>query len=204
MRTCLAVASRLAARHIVADKIATANWLFVEGYVFANPHTGQHAIREAVRIAKANNVKIALTCSDAFIPQVFGEAFREALRQSDLLFCNATEAMALTGATTASEAFGQLQGMVTDYVVTDGANGAYVRSAGSECHVPAFPCHPVDATGAGDMFAGAFLYGITQGVPPERAARAANYLAMKVITQIGARLHHSTKQFWEESQTLTP
>jgi sugar/nucleoside kinase (ribokinase family) len=49
------------------------------------------------------------------------------------------------------------------------------------------------------MFAGAFLYGITHGVAPERAARAGNYLAMKVITQFGARLHHGTQQFWEEA-----
>ena len=74
-------------------------WLFVEGYVFANPHTGQHAIREALRAAKAGGTKVALTCSDAFVPQVFGDAFREALKQSDLLFCNATEAMAVAGGT---------------------------------------------------------------------------------------------------------
>jgi sugar/nucleoside kinase (ribokinase family) len=57
----------------------------------------------------------------------------------------------------------------------------------------------VDVTGAGDMFAGAFLYGITHNVPAEKAARAGNFLAMKVITQIGARLHHGAKQFWVEA-----
>ena len=51
-------------------------------------------------------------------------------------------------------------------------------------------------TGAGDMFAGSFLFGVTHNVPAERAARAANFLAMKVITQIGARLHHGAKQLW--------
>ena len=53
------------------------------------------------------------------------------------------------------------------------------------------------------MFAGAFLYGITHGIAPEKAARAANFLAMKVITQIGARLHHGAKQFWDERRILT-
>ena len=200
MRTCLAVSSHLAARHISADKIASSKWLFVEGYVFANAHTGQHAIREAIRVARTNGVSIALTCSDAFIPQVFGEVFAEALKQSDLLFCNATEAIALAGGLNAGEAFGNLKGMVPNCVVTDASNGAFVRYQGSECHVPAFECRPVDATGAGDMFAGAFLYGITHEISAERATRSANYLAMKVITQIGARLHHGTKQFWEESQ----
>ena len=63
----------------------------------------------------------------------------------------------------------------------------------------AYPCEPRDLTGAGDMFAGAFLYGISHGVPPAKAARAANFLAMKVITQVGARLHHGTKTFWEQA-----
>ena len=48
------------------------------------------------------------------------------------------------------------------------------------------------------MLAGAFLYGITHDVPPHKAARAACFLAHKVITQIGARLHHGTKQYWDE------
>jgi len=198
MRTSLAVSSHLAARHVPADRIAASEWLFVEGYVFANPSTGQHAVREALKAAKAAGVKVALTCSEAFVPHAFGDAFREALAQSDLLFCNAVEATAVTGATTAAAAFAALKGLVPNCVVTDGPNGAFVRFGGSEHHVAAYPCEPKDLTGAGDMFAGAFLYGVTHGVAPEKAARAANLLAMKVITQIGARLHHGAKDFWAE------
>jgi sugar/nucleoside kinase (ribokinase family) len=199
MRTSLAVSSHLAARHVPAERIAASEWLFVEGYVFANPNTGQHAIREGLKAAKAHGVKVAVTCSDAFIPQAFGDAFVGALGASDLLFCNATEAMTVAKADTAAEAFARLKGMVPACVVTDGPNGAFVRFGGEEHHVPAYPCEPKDLTGAGDMFAGAFLYGVTHGVPPARAARAANFLAMKVITQIGARLHHGAKQFWQEA-----
>src|SRR3954462_10464686 len=123
MRTCLAVSSHLAARHVPADKIAAAGWLFVEGYLFANPATGQHAVREALRAAKAAGTKVALTCSDAFVPQVFGDVFREALGQSDLLFCNATEAAAVAGGGSAEEAFAKLKGLVSNAVVTDGPNG---------------------------------------------------------------------------------
>ena len=199
MRTCLAVSSHLAARHVPADKIAAAEWLFVEGYVFANPHTGQHAIREAIRAAKAGGTKIALTCSDAFVPQVFGEVFHEALQKSDLLFCNAVEAIAVAGGTDARDSFAKLKGVIPSCVVTDGPNGAFVRHAGHEFHVPAFECIPVDLTGAGDMFAGAFLHGLTRGVSPQKATRAANFLAMKVITQIGARLHSGARQYWDEA-----
>jgi len=198
MRTCLAVSSELAARHVDADRIRRSTWLFVEGYVFANADTGQHAIQEAVTIAKAAGTKIALTCSDAFIPEVFGDAFRDALAQSDLLFCNAPEAMAVTKTKTSDEAFKALSGMVRNSVVTDGPNGAFVHYDGVSAHVPAFPCHPKDLTGAGDMFAGAFLYGITHGYLPKVAARGANYLSMKVISQVGARLHQGVQGYWKE------
>jgi sugar/nucleoside kinase (ribokinase family) len=199
MRTCLAVSSHLAARHVDAGRIRKSEWLFVEGYVLANPATGQGAVREAIAQAKAHGTKVALTCSEAFIVEVFGDAFRPALAQTDLLFCNASEAKAVTGAGDAAGAFARLKDIVPAAVVTDGPHGAYVRFGGSEAHVPAFPCEPKDLTGAGDMLAGAILYGVTHDIPPARAARAANYLAMKVITQIGARLHHGTRQYWDEA-----
>src|SRR6185369_5424233 len=60
MRTCLAVSSHLAARHVDEERIRNSEWLFIEGYVFANPDTGQKAIREAIRIAKLNGTKIAI------------------------------------------------------------------------------------------------------------------------------------------------
>jgi sugar/nucleoside kinase (ribokinase family) len=199
MRTCLAVSSHLAARHVDADRIGRSEWLFVEGYVLANPDTGQGAVREALRFARDRGTKVALTCSEAFIVEVFGDAFRTALASADLLFCNASEAMAVTTAPDAAAAFARLKDVVPAVVVTDGPNGAFVRYGGSEAHVPAFACTPKDLTGAGDMFAGAFLYGITHGIAPARAARAANLLAMKVITQFGARLHTGTRQSWDEA-----
>jgi sugar/nucleoside kinase (ribokinase family) len=199
MRTCLAVSSHLSAKHVDAERIKNSEWLFVEGYVLANPDTGQGAVREAIRVAKAHGTKVALTCSEAFIVEVFGDAFRDALKQTDLLFCNASEAKAVTGASDAESAFAKLQSIVPAAVVTDAGNGAFVRYGYTEAHVPAFPCKPHDLTGAGDMLAGSFLYGITHGVEPAKAARAANYLAMKVITQIGARLHHGTRAFWDEA-----
>jgi sugar/nucleoside kinase (ribokinase family) len=198
MRTCLAVSSHLAAKHIDERRIASSEWLFIEGYVFANPETGQTAIREAIKVAKKNGTKVAVTCSDAFVVQVFGHALREALKDADLFFCNEGEACAVADAKTAEEAFKKLDGIVPSTVVTNGPHGAYIRHAGVETHVPAFPSEPKDLTGAGDMFAGSFLYGITHGVSPEKSARAAGYLSHKVISQVGARLHHGTRQFWDD------
>jgi sugar/nucleoside kinase (ribokinase family) len=200
MRTCLGISGHLAERHVDGDRIKNSEWVFIEGYLFVNPNTTQKAIREAIRLAKKHGVKVALTCSEAFIVNLFGDALFDALRQTDLLFANATEACAVAGrAASAEEAFAKLKGRVPSLVVTDGPNGCYVRHEGVETHVPAFPCEPKDLTGAGDMLAGAFLYGISHGVPADRAARAGCLLAMKVITQIGARLHHGTRHFWEQA-----
>src|SRR5438105_12064433 len=125
MRTCLAVSSRLAARHVDEERIKNSEWLFIEGYVFANPDTGQGAIRKAIALAKAHGTKIALTCSEAFIVEVFGDPFHEALKQADLLFCNETEACAVAKASKAEEAFVRLKGVVPSAVVTAGPKGAY-------------------------------------------------------------------------------
>jgi len=198
MRTSLAVSNHLSARHVEERRIKNSEWVFIEGYVFGNPNTGQTAIREAIRMAKLHGTKIAITCSDAFVPQVFGDALNEALRQADLFFCNEGEACAVAKAENAEEAFNKLKGKIPSLVVTNGPHGAFIRHDGVEAHVPSFPSQPKDLTGAGDMYAGAFLYGITHGVPPQKAALAAGYLAHKVIMQVGARLHHGTRQFWDE------
>jgi sugar/nucleoside kinase (ribokinase family) len=197
MRTCLAVSSHLSARHVDEERIRKSEWLFIEGYVFANPDTGQIAIREAIALAKKHGTRIAITCSDAFVVNVFGDALRDALQHTDLFFCNEAEACAIAKTTTAEEAFTKLRGTFQSLVVTNGPHGAYIRHAGVEAHVPAFPSEPKDLTGAGDMFAGAFLYGITHGVSPEKAAKAAGFLAHKVISQVGARLHHGTREYWD-------
>jgi sugar/nucleoside kinase (ribokinase family) len=197
MRTCLGVASHLSARHVDERLVKNSEWIFIEGYLFANP-TGQSAIREAIRLARQHRTKIAVTCSDAFVPQVFGDVLHEALEHTDLFFCNQGEARAVAKVETAQEAFEKLKGKFSSLVVTDGPHGAYVSHEGAKAHVPSFPTEPKDLTGAGDMFAGAFLYGITHGFSPIKAARAGCYLSHKVISQVGARLHHGTRQFWDE------
>ena len=109
-----------------------------------------------------------------------------ALEHADLFFCNEGEACAIAKASSAEEAFNKLKTKLPSVVVTNGPHGAYIRHDGTEAHVPAFACEPKDLTGAGDMFAGAFLYGITHGVRADKAARAACFLATKVISKIGA------------------
>lgn len=204
MRTCLAVNATLSGKHVKRDAqlIAESEWLFIEGYLFANPETGQEAIREAVKIARESGTKIAVTCSEAFIVHVFGQALDETLQHADMFFCNATEAVAAANARDSQEAFQHLKDRVPNVCVTDGPAGAYLRWQGKEYHVPAFPCTPIDLTGAGDMFAGSLLYGLTHGYDPAIAGRAANMMAKAVITQVGARLHQGVGELWKRGVTV--
>jgi sugar/nucleoside kinase (ribokinase family) len=199
MRTSLGVCTNLGPAHIDPTIVADSQWLFVEGYVFSNSDDGRAAIRESVRVAKESQTKIAVTCSEAWVVHAFGDPLRETLAVTDLIFANEEESMALAGATDVVAAGRVLKDKFPHVVLTAGPKGAYLWWEGEEIHVPAVACEPRDLTGAGDMFAGAFLYGITHGLKPYDAAHRACFLARHVIGQVGARLLGDVQGLWKNA-----
>lgn len=199
MRVCLGAAATLSAADVDEEIIARSKWLFIEGYVFANPGSGLAAIKQAVSYARKYNTKIALTISEAWVVQNFGEALHEIAKQSDLIFANASEACALSAKDTAEEAFESMAANFPGAVVTLGQEGALLCWQGEKIRVQAFPCEPLDLTGAGDMFAAVVLYGLNNSVALKDTGRAACYLAMQVITRRGARLTSGVTQYWDEA-----
>jgi sugar/nucleoside kinase (ribokinase family) len=197
MRTSLGVCVNLGPTHIDPTIVSDSQWLFVEGYVFSNSDDGRAAIRESVRVAKESQTKIAVTCSEAWVVHSFGDPLREVLAVTDLIFANEEESMALAGATDVVSAGRALKDKFPHVVLTAGSKGAYLWWEGEESHVSAVACEPRDLTGAGDMFAGAFLYGITHGLKPYDAAHRACFLARHVIGQVGARLLGDVKELWK-------
>ena len=198
MRTSLGVCTHLAPEYVNEAAIRDARWLFIEGYLFSNPGGGQDAIRKAVLDARKHGTKVAVTFSEAWVVSGFGAVLREVMPNVDLVFANETEACAYTGTSVAADAFKRLSADVPSVVVTAGAEGAFIAHDDEHVHVPAFPCRPLDLTGAGDMFAGAFLYGITHNMSARDTGRAACYLAREVITRIGPRLAAGTKDYWNQ------
>lgn len=196
MRTALGASLGLAPMHIDAQVIADSHWLFVEGYVFSNSDQGREAIKAAIGAAREGNTKIAITCSEPWVVNAFGEHLNAALDHTHLVFANEEEAGALAGATGVIESGRKLKDRFPHVVITAGPRGAYLWWEGEEIHVPGFPCEPRDLTGAGDTFAGAFLYGISAGLKPYDAAHRACFLARHVISQIGARLDGDVKGLW--------
>lgn len=196
MRTALGVCTELAPEHLNPQVIADSKWLFVEGYVFSNSDQGRAAIREAIRLARESDTKVAITCSDAWIVGGFGEHLNAALEHTHLIFANEEESAALAGTHDVVSAGRKLKERFPHVVLTAGPRGAFIWWEGAELHVPAFPCEPRDLTGAGDTFAGAFLHGINHGLSPQDSAHRACFLAKHVISQVGARLTGDVKGLW--------
>jgi sugar/nucleoside kinase (ribokinase family) len=199
MRTCLGIASSLSADHLDENAIKNSSWVFLEGYLFTNGERGMQAMEKAIKLAHKYGAKVALTFSDSFIVDLFKENLTKIVKQVDLVFANEREASAFTGGTTPEESFRALTTLVPNVAMTAGPRGAFISFNRKVDHVEAYPCTPLDLTGAGDMFAGGFLYGVSQGLDSRKVARASCHLAMKVITQIGARLHAGTREGWDLS-----
>lgn len=187
MHTALAATATFGVDNISEDFISRSEWLYIEGYKFSEPSSTE-AIFKAIEIAKENNTKIAVTFSDVFITDIFKDNLKKVVEQSDLVFCNENEAKSFTGKSYIPEAFDTLCKLVPNVVLTKGAEGSLIYWNGTKHEIPAYKASPKDTTGAGDMFAGAFLYGIAEYNDPEKAGHLASFMSAKIVSQFGARL----------------
>jgi fructokinase len=188
MSTFLGITASFGPRQIDEAVVAGSRYLYIEGYLLSSD-SGFEAALAAQRYAHARDTRIALTLSDPFIVGAFGKRVERLIETGvDLLFCNEHEARAWTGADDLDAACAALGRQVGGFAVTCGAGGARVGDGGKEHHVPGVRVKAVDTNGAGDAFAGAFLYGITRGQDAVRAARLANLAASKVVSRYGPRL----------------
>jgi sugar/nucleoside kinase (ribokinase family) len=199
MRTCLGASALFSEKDLDCDLIRDSDWLLVEGYVLTNSAQSCQAVLKAVRMAKECQTKVAYAFSDAIVAKLCADAVRQIMSQADLICLNDTEACAYTAEKVAEGAFDKLLTVCPQVVMTMGAKGAMVCYGGERGVAVAVNCKPRDLTGAGDMFAGSFLYGISSGLPALRAAKAANYMAAQVITKVGARLTGDAKALWQQA-----
>ena len=187
MNTYLGVTEFLTPDDIDEAQMAEAAWIYLEGYRFDGPDS-HAAFAKAIAATRAAGGKVSLTLSDPFCISRHRDAFRAMIRDGvDLLFCNRAEALAMVETGDFEAARAELASEVDILAVTDSENGCYVHQGTQWWHVPADPVEIVDATGAGDAFAGAFLWGITHGADLPTAAQMANLAAGSVIQHIGPR-----------------
>jgi len=196
MRTNLGASAFIAPEHVTHEALRSAEWVFLEGYLLGAPGYGDAAAFRAVDLAKQLGCKLALSFSALYIVENFGEALRKLAAQADIIFANREEALAFTGDVDIESACWKLSREVPCAVVTAGGDGSLVVCEGKWEQIGAVPCQPIDLTGAGDVFAGAYLYGITQGLDSKSAARGASYLAKEVICRVGSRLEGDVRKLW--------
>ncbi len=122
---------------------------------------------------------------------------------TDLLFCNELEAKELTQVKSLEKVKNQLSKLVPNFVITLGELGAIAYFNGREFEIPAFATKAVDTTGAGDMFAGGFMYGLLVHKDIKLAGILGSYAASKIVSQFGARLQSDHKQVLENAIKLS-
>lgn len=199
MNTYLGISETLSVNELNTDAIAQSDYIYLEGYLVTSV-TGKAAAIKAREIAEQHQVKTAISLSDPGMVQYFKDGLQEMIgQQVDLLFCNRDEALGWTGETDIDAAAEKLKTSARTFAITLGAEGSLIFDGQSLTRVSGESAHAIDTNGAGDMFAGAFLYAITHGYSYTDAARLANKAAAKVVSQYGPRLqpeqHAEIKSF---------
>lgn len=188
MNTYLGATRHLSVAELVPDALAASAYLYLEGYLVSEPGA-REAVKEAQRIAREAGVKVALTLSDPSMVENFRGAFAEIEgRGIDLLFCNKDEALIWADTRSLDVAVERLRTDARTFVITLGARGSLVYDGDALQQVDAYNVRAVDTNGAGDMFAGAFLYGITHGYSYQLAADLGNRASAKLVESFGARM----------------
>ena len=196
MNTFLGVSAELDHSDIDHTAIAHAQFAYIEGYLVTADCTRQAAI-EVRRSAETRNIKTALTLSDPNMVLYFRDGLKEMIGDGvDLLFANEDEAFELSQSRDINETIDSIKNIAKTFAITRGKQGAIVYDGNHVIEIQPNPVTAIDTLGAGDMFAGAFMYALTQGMSYEQAGDLASLASSKIVTQYGPRLKAS------ETQTL--
>lgn len=194
MCTFLGITIDFSLDELKEEAVRDSEYLYIEGYL-ATSEIARNAVKAARAAALKANTKIAVTFSDSSMVKYFKEGLDEFLSEGvDVLFCNREEAEIYTGKSSLEGSMQELLKYAKQVVVTKGKEGALIGTAEKRVQVPGFPVTAIDTNGAGDMFAGAYLYGITQGWDLANAGALASRSAAEVVTHYGPRLPASAHQ----------
>jgi sugar/nucleoside kinase (ribokinase family) len=201
MNTFLGAAQNLGVKDIRGETIASAAITYLEGYLW-DPPDAKAAFLEAAAIAHDAKRRVALTLSDAFCVDRYRDEFLELIRSGvvDILFANEAELRSLYQTADFDTALAALRKDAKVGVVTRSEKGCVVIAGDKTDSVPAFPvARVVDTTGAGDLFAAGFLFGLARGRDHVTCARLGALAAAEVIQHLGARPETSLKNLAQEN-----
>ncbi len=194
MNTYLGACTRLGPADIDEQQAAAAAVTYVEGYLW-DPPEAKKAVLKAFDAAHAAGRKVSITLSDAFCVDRYRDEFRALVRDKvDILFANEAEIKSLYQVATFEEALAATRKDAKIAALTRSEKGSIIVR-GDETHaVPAAPvAKVVDTTGAGDLYAAGFLFGLTHGRPLAECARLGSIAAAEIISHVGARPEKALK-----------
>ncbi|EIC22918.1 adenosine kinase [Thiorhodovibrio frisius] len=196
MCTYLGISGNLSVHEVDTDALRASKWFYTEGYLVTSD-TARVAAIEARKVAEQAGVKTALSLSDPNMVNFFKDGLKEMIGEKvDLIFANEAEAMGMADTDDLNQAVDYLKSVAREFAITRGPEGALIFDGKELIDIDPVPVKAVDTVGAGDMFAGAFLYGLTQGWSHARAGRLASAASAKLVTSLGPRISR------EESQAI--
>jgi sugar/nucleoside kinase (ribokinase family) len=200
MATYLGACVELGPEDIDAALIGAARVTYLEGYLF-DPPRAQEAFRAAARAAHAAGRQVALSLSDPFCVGRHRAAFRElVMGEVDILFANEHEICSLYETEDFDQAAAAVRGHVGVAALTRSEKGSLVLAGGNSHRIDAAPvARVVDTTGAGDLYASGFLYGLTRDKPLARCGALGSLCAAEIISHVGARPEVSLKELAERA-----
>lgn len=189
MNTYLGACVELKPEDINEEVVANSAVTYFEGYLW-DPPMAKDAIRKAAEIAHANGRKMAMTLSDPFCVDRYRDEFLDLMRSGtvDIVFANESEAKSLYETSSMDEAIKAIRNDCELAAVTRSEHGSIVVTREETHSVAAFEIDAlVDSTGAGDLYAAGFLFGLTNGRSLVDCAKIGGMAAAEVIQHIGPR-----------------
>ncbi|MCP4182598.1 MAG: adenosine kinase [Hyphomicrobiales bacterium] len=200
MNTYLGACMELGPDDVEEDKIAQSKITYFEGYLW-DPPRAKDAIRQAADIAHANGRQAAITLSDPFCVDRFRREFLELMRSGtvDIIFANEMEILSLYETSSLQSAIDAVRNDCALAAVTRSEHGSLAITRENTVEVEAHPIDKlVDTTGAGDLYASGFLYGLTHDFELIDCARLGGLAAAEVIQHVGPRPQMSLKQLMSQ------
>lgn len=169
--------------------------LHIEGYLVQN-----HALMlQAAKLAKANNMKISIDMASFNVVEDNLEFLKDYVKKYvDIIFANEEESKAFTGKEP-EDSLNELAEQCEIAVVKIGSKGSLVKSNGKVYRIDPIKVNPIDTTGAGDLFASGFLFGLVNNKPLDECGKIGSYCAGKVIEVIGSKMNNQT---WDEIRKI--
>lgn len=188
MLTNLGVSATLSEDDINEEELRNSKYVYIEGYLLTGD-TSKAAAYKAMELAKKHGVKVAFTASDPFLVNMIRDEMINLIEGPvDLFFCNEEEAKSLTGLDDPIACAAEIHRHAENVAMTLGANGSILMHNNEAIAIEGVTVNAIDTTGAGDMYAGGLLYGITNGLSWKQAGHLASHAAGRIVSQLGARM----------------